>query len=454
MDIYQQKWEEAFNGLLKYLYEKAKTDFYMAIDVRKMFKNFEIPRRHELIPLRFYLDQIDRMIFDIRIKLYEMKMNSMCRIKMPITANTEFIDRMKSIYLTHIVIENLMGDKLKYDQYIFFFDKIKFIYDSTAREQLLVIKDKVFMEDALTKHVILQALIWMMKIIENLRERAKYNNEDFSYNNYIQINMPLEATESPAINAHDLTILSLSDEVKKTRELLLREIDDIGRFWIMEGLLNPKDRELWMEAVEALRNINFSVQNDIRDMILTQFDESKKVLSRDRSRDSKDFSSRKSKDDLSKLSSQTSLKHEKHERRSISTKKKPAGQNINKKKQANVKDPKEDKIELSFDTDEESTLKAKQKDRAVNTDLFRPPYCWNFPYEKLKKNNEEERVELRINDPRSFYRDGRVEKFLDMLNEIKKRMIDYKGSLWNYIIGKTLPIFASMNNQNILPKNI
>ena len=121
MDIYQAKWEEAFNGMLKYLYEKAKVDFYMAIDVHKMFRNIEIPQARELTCLKFYVDQLVYMIFDLRVKLYELKMNSMCRIKMPITANTEIVDRIKNIYQTHIIIDNLMGDKLKYDQYIYIF---------------------------------------------------------------------------------------------------------------------------------------------------------------------------------------------------------------------------------------------------------------------------------------------------------------------------------------------
>ena len=47
MEIYQELWEEAFNGMLKYLYEKAKGDFYITIDVHKMFCNIDIPKAKE-----------------------------------------------------------------------------------------------------------------------------------------------------------------------------------------------------------------------------------------------------------------------------------------------------------------------------------------------------------------------------------------------------------------------
>ncbi len=451
MDIYQLKWEEAFTNILKYLYEKAKTDFYMAIDVHKMFRNIEIPLGRELVPLKYYIDQLYQMIFDLRIKLYEMKLNSICRIKMPITANTDFIEKVKNIYNTHIIIENLMGDKLKYDQYIFIYNNIKFIYDSTQREVLLHVKDKSFLEDAIPKHVILQAIIHMTRIVEKLRERAKDLKEKFSYDNYIQMNMLLEQTESPIINSHEIDHLTLADETKKLRVLLLKEIEEIGRFWIFEGLINPEDRDLWLEAVEAMRNINFSVQNDIRDMLLTQYNESKKI-SRERSKDNLNVSKRSSKDNLNKVISKKSLKkHEEvhsHRERSNSGKKRMV---VGKKTKHVVKEEKLDNS--SFDTDEDSVI-MKNKGQVILIDHFRPPYCWNYPYEKLKKPSEDERIELRVNDPRLFYRDGRVERLLDLLNEIKKRMIGYKGGLWNYIFGKVVPVLANMASANILPSRI
>jgi len=444
MDIYQQKWEEAFNGMLKYLYDKAKADFYMHIDVHKMFRNIEIPHAKELVPLKYYIDQLVKMISELRVQLYELKMNSMCRIKMPITANTEVVEKIKNIYLLHIIIDNLMGDRLKYDQYIFIYNSLRFIFDSTQRDYLLHIKDDNFIKNAIPKHVILNALIKMTNIVQKLREKAKDNGEEFSYNNYIQINKPLEPVEALIFNAHEIENVKLTEENKKARELLLREVDEIGRFWILENYINPDDRALWIEAVEALRNINYSVQNDIRDMLLTQFDESKKVLNESKSKEGNTKRS-SSKDNL-KIVSQKTLNTR---RQSISQKGKvgPSG----KKKVMQ----KEEKLDQSYETDDDNSIHSiqkKGKDKELNLDKFRPPYNWNFPYEKLKKQNEDERIELRLNDPRTFYKDGRIEKFLDLLNEIKKRMITYKGGLWDYTLGKIMPIFVYLNNANILPK--
>jgi len=448
MEIYQELWEEAFNGMLKYLYEKAKGDFYITIDVHKMFCNIDIPKAKELVPLKFYVDQLVQMIFELRIKLYELKMNSMCRIKMPITQNTDIVERIKNIYNMHIIIENLMGDKLKYDQYIFIYNAIKFVFDSTQRDYLLHLKDDTFIKDAIPKHVILCALVRMTNIIEKLREKAKEIGEEFSYDNYLQINMPLEPTDSPILNAYDASTFRLTDETRKAREVLQEEIDQIGRFWLMEGFVDPESKKLWIEAAEALRNINYSVQQDIRDMLLTQFDESKKITN-EKSLDGLKTKNKESRDNLRKLSSQKSLENNKKSNRSSSGKKKMEKSGIGKKKQV-VKD---EKLDQSYETDDDSILK-KNKAKELNLDYFRPPFCWNFPYEKLKKNSEEERIELRSNDPRQFYKDGRVEKFLDKLNEIKKKMIEYKGGVWDYLIGKILPIMVYLNNANILPSKI
>ena len=443
MDIYQQKWEEAFTGMLKYLYDKVKADFYMQIDVHKMFRNIEIPHAKELVPLKYYIDQLVKMIGELRVQLYELKMNSMCRIKMPITANTEVVEKIKNIYLLHIIIDNLMGDRLKYDQYIFIYNSLRFIFDSTQRDYLLHLKDDNFIKNAIPKHVILNALIYMTNIVQKLREKAKDNGEEFSYNNYIQINKPLEPIEALILNAHEIENIKLTEENKKARELLLREVDEIGRFWILENYISPDDRALWIEAVEALRNINYSVQNDIRDMLLTQFDESKKVLNESKSKEGN--SKRTSRDNL-KIVSQKSLNNS-NRKGSVS---KGKGL-VSAKKKSNQKE-KEEKLDQSYETDDDNSILKKAKDKELNLDKFRPPYNWNFPYEKLKKQNEEERIELRLNDPRTFYKDGRIEKFLALLNEIKKRMIMYKGGLWDYTLGKIMPIFVYLNNSNILPK--
>ena len=47
-----------------------------------------------------------------------------------------------------------------------------------------------------------------------------------------------------------------------------KEINSYGRFWLMEGLFPPEDRDKWLEAITALTNINIRVQEDIRDMLL------------------------------------------------------------------------------------------------------------------------------------------------------------------------------------------
>ncbi len=63
-----------------------------------------------------------------------MKLNGTARIKMPITKNVDIINIIKSLYDTHRAVDYLMGNKIKYDQFVFFYNCLKFVYDSNMKE--------------------------------------------------------------------------------------------------------------------------------------------------------------------------------------------------------------------------------------------------------------------------------------------------------------------------------
>ena len=46
-----------------------------------------------------------------------MKLNGLSRILIPINENIEFINLVKQVYDLHRIINNIMGDYLKYEQY-------------------------------------------------------------------------------------------------------------------------------------------------------------------------------------------------------------------------------------------------------------------------------------------------------------------------------------------------
>ena len=53
------------------------------------------------------------------------------------------------------------------------------------------------------------------------------------------------------------------------------EVAQFGRFFLMEGFFNKSDKDLWIEAIEALSYINELVREDIRDKILNETEEKK-----------------------------------------------------------------------------------------------------------------------------------------------------------------------------------
>ena len=78
---------------------------------------------------------------------------------------------------------------------------------------------------------------------------------------------------------------ALTEELNETIEIMWKEINSYGRFWLMEGLFPPEDRDKWLDTITALTNINVRVQEDIRDMLLLGNEEkikNEKVIEKDK----------------------------------------------------------------------------------------------------------------------------------------------------------------------------
>jgi hypothetical protein len=95
--------------------------------------------------------------------------------------------------------------------------------------------------------------------------------------------MPLEIEGGHLINAFELNenskkIMEGSPELKLISDRLESEIKEFGgRFWILEGFFPIEDRKLWLEGIDILRNINTFVIDDIRDYILSSYNEIEKI---------------------------------------------------------------------------------------------------------------------------------------------------------------------------------
>jgi hypothetical protein len=384
----------------------------------------------------------------MKIMLYEMKINKLCRVKMPITQNEEIVGKVQSVYDTHIVLDNLMGDKLKYDQYVFLYECIKLINESSIKEELLLFKETSFMEELIPKYIILSAMRHSVNIFNNMYESIKDVGVKVTetFDRFFQIEkMDLDSDYSFIFNSFYLseTFERVSnDELKEIKKKLELEISKFGRFWLLEGMFPKEDRKLWLEAIEILRNINPLVQDDIRDYLIMsrEFDAKTSinlntVRTRKQSKAGKDLDS--------------SI----HSKRRMSTSKKEKKKIVNMidkslpspRKGQRKKTNQSSKEERSFESEDESIIRNRAKIPLI-LDGLRPPKVWNFPIDKLKKTNKDDfKTEIRLVDPRSFYIDGRVEEFFMKLREIYKNMKEYckkKGNVWDYKIRRVFDIFG------------
>ena len=86
------------NKNLKNAKKEKNDEFYCEIDIHKLFRNLKIPKVNELKPLKFYISTMQNLLREYKEKLYEMKLNGLTRIKMPITENHEIIGLQKKIF--------------------------------------------------------------------------------------------------------------------------------------------------------------------------------------------------------------------------------------------------------------------------------------------------------------------------------------------------------------------
>jgi len=107
---YQVQFEKGLEEMIEYLNDKRGKDFPYMIDTHKIFVNINhIPDGTKKEASNFYLSQLNFEIDNLKQKCYEMKLNGITRVLMPITKNTEIIEVIKK-YID--VDENAMDVRL------------------------------------------------------------------------------------------------------------------------------------------------------------------------------------------------------------------------------------------------------------------------------------------------------------------------------------------------------
>ena len=460
-EAYQLEFENGLNSMIYYLNSRQNKDFPYIIDSHKIFTNINyVPNGKTEVATNFYISKLIENIEILKEKCYEMKLNGLSRVLMPITENAEFIKIIKNIFDYHVIIDNVMGNYLLYDQYMFIYNAIKFLLNSSKKVQVEQIKERYFMEEAIPKYVFFQSLCHSVKVLEKFKKYYKYEkNRIFQYKDSYQISEHiLEHEDNELIFAYEIYgphKRFFVKELQERKKKYDKEVNQFGRFWLMEGFFNKDDKNLWIEAIEALSNINELVREDIRDSFLNEKEEKEKDQNKEKGNDFVEDRNNKLKLDDLKKDTNISNKHKDSSSSSLSSRiyiKKSEKKNINLTRTTNRKKTNEKGNKVFI---KKKIIIRQQSLNSVdfnklNIDSFRPPKIWNYPIYRLRKLKKERSQDTQIEiatirnvDPTKCYVDGRIERFNKLFDKIYNNMKLYwtsgkKADTWEYFYDKVL----------------
>ena len=440
-EAYQEQFEKGIEEMIIYLNDKKGKDFPYMIDPHKIFVNIKyIPNGTKKEASNFYLSQLIQEIETLKRKCYEMKLNGITRTLMPITKNIEIIESLKNIFDLHAIINNTMGNYLLYDQYMFIYDSLQFLTTTNYSDQLEILKNRDFMEECVPRYIIYNFINHSAGILNKMR---LYYKE--------KVGRPFKFEDSYQITQHDLMnqdnelIFSyeiygsfknlFNDVIKEKKKKYDEEVKKFGRFWISEGFFKKEDKNLWLEAIDLLSEINILVREDIRDYFITM-----KKREEEEEHDNLNLSSSKNNSSFYEQNSNVSGIGKSKTAKKGKKQLKP----LVKKKSITKTDTKYRKRRKSASRKYSSSSISEQNIK-IPKDLnnLRPPTVWNFPIHKIEKIFiDGNKKEIRNVDPTLCYKDGRVDKFLKLFEEIYQNTLNYfltsSIDLWDYFYSKCL----------------
>ena len=467
--------EKGFKAMLVYLNNKFPLQVPEIVDPHKLTVNLEnVPKNRN--ETNFYMKQLEKAFYDLKKMCYEMKLNGINRILLPITANIEFTTQVKMVYDLHVLIDKLMGDKLKLEQYSFIYNEIDYIAKSNFHEELFFFKDKNFMEIGVSKYIFYQALCNSVEVLTNMRKNNRLNEIKYdNIDNYFQTTkLSLDSIdEFNSFNFYNFdnyiaeVTNSYSTEVKKQINLdkitLNQELKKIGRFFILENFIDPDQKDNWIELTHQLIEINSAVREDIKDHLLRSTSNRVVISVENESKHSSRNPSRKTSRNVSRSTSRKPTNRYKdgsninnnsnRKQKKINTNNNNAinnqGSSTKLNKLSGKKQDKKKKREMSVDNlTEDSSNNNLAIYKEIKISRFKPPFIWHFPIEKIrelqKKNNNYE-IGTKSVDFRQIYKDGRVEKFLELFEAVFNSNMKYcqekLNNNWEYMLCKQYEIF-------------
>ena len=448
--------EDGYKAMLKYLNERFSSQVPEVIDPHKMTVNLEsIPKlsKNNSAATSFFIKKLEDSLYDLKKMCYEMKLNGINHILLPISANIGFTTQVKIVYDNHVVIDKIMGDTLKLEQYLFIYDKIDYILKSNIHSELASAKDKYLMEIGISKFIFYEALCHSVEVLLKMRKYNKVNQIKYdNIDNFYQLTkLSLDSlTDFNSFNyynfdnyTHEITktyATDLKNEIKQDKLILSNEIKQFGRFFIFENFMDPNEKDNWIELVNQLIEINYAVREDIRDFLLKDPKTIKKTKFLSNESSSLNESNIPSRD-LSKKNS-TKKNHVIRKNTSKNISRRDSKMNLNKISNKN------NNLNILINEEENNYIKN------INIQKLKPPFVWNFPLWRVKSLKKQRNlttvigneISTKIPDFEKLYVDGRIQKFLDlfeiMFNNNMKYCQEKLNNNWEYMLYKQYEIFG------------
>ena len=477
----QLDFEKGLYAMIEYLNRKTPSQIPILINTHKLFVNIDkCPNGRTNQATLYYIKQMDQALFDLKVKCYEMKLNGLSRILIPITENVEFINLVKQVYDLHRVIDNIMGDYLKFEQYTFLYEKLKYVNDSNLKDDFLTIKSKNFIENGIEKYLVFATMCEGSKSLNKIYDYCKKNKIEFKKEDYFQLSK-LNFDTKNNFNSEQYYYFEKdpnsnlnNKEIIENKKILDKELQKFGRIFLLENFFPQKEKDNWFEAIDILSTITELVQEDIRDSILynsSSLPENEKKFQITNLGTSKSNSKNSSR--------QVSRKGSRKNSRATSPMRK-----VNSKNKLKETSKKKKNIQRKSTSESNKTEENVEKNKLLNAklDQLRPPFVWNFPVKKIeqmKKEDEEKKLnkkkinenissiqfnQIRKVDPKVSYHDGRVEKFLELFDNVFKNMIQYskkeRNDNWDYLLDKVFEVFGMKYGafydkfQNVVDMNV
>ena len=438
-EAYQEQFEKGLEEMIIYLNDKKSNDFPYMIDSHKIFVNIRcIPNGTKKEASNFYISQLTNEIDNLKRMCYEMKLNGITRILMPITKNIEIIEVIKNIFDLHNIINNTMGNYLLYDQYMFIYDSLQFLTTTTYSEQFEILKNRDFMEECVPRYILYNFICRSAEVLNKMRSYYKeYVGRPFKFEDSYQITEhDLMNEDNDLIYAYEIYGAHknfFKDEIQNKKKRYDDEVKKFGRFWISEGFFQKEDKNLWLEAINILSEVNVLVREDIRDYFLVG---KKKDNSDENDNLSLNSSFQEQNSSVSGLSKSKSKTAKKGKNKLIPLTKKKS---LNKTDSKNSKNRRIRKLS-SRKYSGISTSENNKLPKDLNN--LRPPSVWNYPIHRIEKIIiDGGKKEIRNVNPTVCYKDGRVNKFLKLFEEIYQKTQKYfmtSVDLWDYFYSKCL----------------